>query len=101
MEYTLDQVIKAFKQIINQLEKDSIQRCYYEYIVKFLLLEHKHHDIVQKSGKPIFHYFKFSLPKNDNGYFEWLYNSYNPVRFAIETFDSIEEIRVELANDKL
>ena len=28
--------------------------------------------------------------------FEFLYHVYNPVRYAVETFDSIEEIRKEL-----
>jgi hypothetical protein len=38
---------------------------------------------------------------NDRDYFLWLYNPYNPVRFAVETFDSIEEIRIELGRNKL
>ena len=107
MEKTLDQVIKEFKRIIKSYEncksgKDySLQINYYNIIIKYLLLEHKHYDIVQKCGKPIFHYFKYSLPKNDRGYFEWLYNPYNPVRFAVETFDSIEEIRIELGRNNV
>ncbi len=104
MEKTLDQVIKEFKKIIKTLESDSkkfnkdysLQINYYNTIIKYLLLEHKYYDIVQECGKPIFHYFKFSLPKIDSGYFDWIYNPYNPVRFAVETFDSIEEIRIEL-----
>jgi hypothetical protein len=96
MEKTLDQVIKTFKQLIKQYEKDSIERNYYEIIVKYLLLEHKHQEAVLKCGKPIYHYFKYSLPVRGRDYFEWLYNPHNPVRFALETFDSVEEIRIEL-----
>ena len=102
--HSLDTVIKEFSSIIKELKKDKkiisithdMKILYYETIVKYLKLEHKYQDIVEKSGKPIYHYFKYSLPVEDTAYFEFLYNRYNPVRFAVETFDSIEEIRLEL-----
>lgn len=92
----LNTVYKAFQKIVSTLPKDSIQRTYYEIIMKYLLLEHKYKDIVEKTGKPILHYFKFCLPESNIEYFNYLYHPYNPVRFAVETFDSIEEIRIEL-----
>ncbi len=103
--YSLDVVIKKFISIVENLKKNKKNNIsiyqdtklqYYGTIVKYLKLEHKYQDIVEKSGKPIYHYFKYDLPVQDAAYFEFLYNRYNPVRFAIETFDSIEEIRLEL-----
>jgi len=99
--YTLDIVIKSFKTITKQYEKlkgvDCIEAHYYRIIVRDLLLEHKYSEQVENAGKPIYHYFKYQLPVFDNDYFLFLYNVYNPVRFAVETFDSIEEIRKELS----
>jgi len=101
--YTLDRVIKEFKSIIKQCKKDkgiSVTKdmtiTYYEIIVEYLLLENKYQKEVELAGKPIYIYFKHDLPRIDRGYFEFLYNAYNPVRRAVETFDSIEEIRKEL-----
>ena len=96
IKYSLNQVIKEFKKIIKQLPNDSLHKTYYEIIVKFLLLENKYSDQVKQAGKPIYHYFMYYLPDASLQYFEFLYNPYNPVRFAIETFDSIEEIRKEV-----
>ena len=92
----LNTVIKAFNKVIKIYPKDSIESNYYRYIIKYLLLEHKYKDIVERAGKPILHYFEYQLPQPTREYFEFLYHTYNPVRFAIETFDSIEEIRNEL-----
>ena len=95
----LNKVIKAFKRIHKQAKKDNAPYWITEYseiIIKYLLLEYIYSDIVKKSGKPIYHYFKYHLPEYSKEYFEWLYNPYNPVKFAVETFDSIEEIRKEL-----
>lgn len=102
--YTLDRVIKEFKTIIKTLKKDKLAISvtkdltisYYEIIVKYLLLENKYQKEVNWAGKPIYIYFKYDLPRMDRGYFDFLYNPYNPVRRAVETFDSIEEIRNEL-----
>jgi len=96
IRYDLNRVIKEFKSVIKKLPKNSLQRKYYEIIVEYLLLEHKYPYEVKRAGKPIYHYFMYDLPKINNEYFEFLYNTYNPVRFAVETFDSIEEIRKEL-----
>lgn len=94
--YTLDQVIKKLKSIESKYPKNSIQADYYNVIVKYLLLEQKYKEEVKQANKPIYHYFMHYLPQQDNKYFEHLYNPYNPVRFAVETFDSIEVIRQEL-----
>ena len=92
----LNKVVKAFNSIIKSYPDDSFEASYYKIIVKFLLLEHKYQKLVKDSGKPILHYFQYHLPEPTREYFEFLYHPYNPVRFAIETFDSIEEIRIEL-----
>lgn len=97
--YTLEQVIKEFKRHIKLFTKDSIQRNYYEIIVKYLLLESKHPQEVKDAKKVIYHYFQYDLPRYDTDYFAWLYSPQNPVRFAVETFDSIEIIRKELKNE--
>jgi len=91
---TLNDVIKAFNRIISQYDKDSLEASYYRVIVNYLLLEHKHKVEVEAAKKPIYHYFMYHLPVFGNEYFEYLYHVYNPVRFAVETFDSIEVIRL-------
>jgi hypothetical protein len=91
--YTLDVVIKTFKKIIKDLPSDDIARNYYEIIVGFMLIENKHKDAVLKSGKPIYHYFMYKLPMSGRKYFNFLYDPYNPVRFSVETFSSVEEIK--------
>ena len=98
----LDKVIKDFKKAIPLWEKDSWQKSYCEIILKYLILENKYKDIVLQSNKCIYYYFKYSHYNLTNkDYLDYLYNSYNPVRFAVETFDSIEEIKQELLKEKL
>ena len=94
---TLNDVVRAFKKILRDLpEDDSLARNYYEIIVDFLLLEHKYAEQVDACGKNILYYFAHHLPVRGREYFEWLYNVHNPVRFSVETFDSVAEIREEL-----
>ena len=97
---SLDTVIKTCKLIQRKYEKQkgehSIEASYYRVLVKYLLLENKHKEAVKAAGKPIYHYFMYHLPEFSNSYFEWLYNPHNPVRFALETFDSIQEIWLEI-----
>lgn len=96
---SLDSVIKRLISIIKQyekLDKSGIEASYYRTILKYIKLEHKYPKQVESCGKPIYHYFKYHLPVFGTGYFEYLYNPYNPVRNAVETFDSIDEIRNEL-----
>lgn len=97
--YTLDQVIKAFLQLAKS-QKDPVISSYYETIVKYLRLEHKYMEAVLLARRPIYHYFMYALPMPGKEYFEFLYDRYSPVRFAVETFDSIEEIRQELNSSK-
>lgn len=61
--YTLEQVIEEFKRHIKLFTKDSIQRNYYEIIVKYLLLESKHPQEVKDAKKVIYHYFQYDLPR--------------------------------------
>lgn len=93
--YTRDEVIRQFKRIIKK-EQNLLIRSYYLTIIDFLLLEVKYQEAVKLANKPLFHYFQYNIPKFGNDYFLFLYNTHNPVRFAVETFDSIEEIRQEL-----
>lgn len=98
--YSLNEVIKRFNSIIDQYKKskgkDCIEVLYYSTIVKYLLLEHENKYAVIQANKQIYHYFTYSLPEFGNDYFEFIYHRYNPVRFAVETFDSIEEIKNRL-----
>ena len=91
---TLNQVVKDLKRLSKSCKKDSISQKYYNTLVKYLLLENKYKEQVEKSNKRILHYFLYMLPSQSS--FEFLYHAYNPVRYAVETFDSIEEIRKEL-----
>jgi hypothetical protein len=95
--HSLDTIIKQFKTISTQFKWDSVEYAYYKAIIQFLILENKYPEIVKSSGKPLYHYFQYNLPQSGHDYFTFLYNVYNPVRFAVETFDSIEEIRLELS----
>lgn len=96
----LNIIIKECKKIQKQWElqngKDCIEANTFKILVKYLQLEHKYKIEVERAGKPIYHYFMYHLPVFSNDYFKWLYNPYNPIRFAMETFDSIEEIKQEL-----
>lgn len=94
--YKLDQVIKEFKNISEEFPAEHMARNYYEIIVGFMLIEHKHKEIVLACNKPIYHHFQYSLPQRGNDYFLFLYNQYNPVRFSVETFDSIESVRQDI-----
>jgi hypothetical protein len=94
--YKLDQVLKAFRGILKEMPENHEARCYYEIIIAFMLIEHKHKEIVLECRKPIYHYFQYHLPERGRDYFEFLYNPHNPVRFSVETFDSIEEVREDL-----
>jgi len=91
---SLDDVIKDFNALLKNYSKGSIQHSYYSAITKYLKLEHKYKEQVETAKKPIYHYFKYKLPSTFT--FGFLYHPYNPVRFAVETFDSIEEIKQEL-----
>jgi len=91
---TLNSVIKSFKTAQKEFEKDSIPYNYYGIIIKYLKIENVNQDIVNKCGKPIYHYFKYQLPMKGQDYFLFLYNTYNPVRFAVETFSSIAELNL-------
>ena len=90
---TLNQVIKDLKRLSKFCKKDSISQKYYDILIKYLLLENKYKEQVEKSNKRILHYFLYKLPSQTS--FEFLYHVYNPVRYAVETFDSIEEIKKE------
>lgn len=92
---TLNSVIKRFNALIKESD-NNLQKEYYKIIVRYLLIEHSHQEDVDACNKQIYHYFKYQLPVRGNDYFLFLYNTYNPVRFAVETFDSIESIRKEL-----
>ena len=66
--YDLNTVYKTFKKILSNHDKKSIEYAYYSIIMKYLILENKYQDEVLKSGKPILHYFKYYLPKDNKEY---------------------------------
>lgn len=98
----LNTVVKSCKRLQKQWEFEKGLNCteanFFKIIAEYLLIEYKYKIEVEKAGKPIYHYFMYRLPEFEKEYFRWLYDPYNPVRFAVETFDSIEEIRLELEN---
>lgn len=106
MQNTLNEVYKDLSKLIKEtnncknisIANKEIIISYYKIIQEYLLLENKYKDEVETSGKPILHYFLYRLPSTFS--FEFLYNPYNPVRFAVETFDSIEIIKQEICKKK-
>jgi hypothetical protein len=72
---------------------------YFIIIHNFLYLEDRYFDVVKLSGKELNKYLK--LPKLENlddviNKFNELYDSNSKIRFGVETFDSMEEIRLSL-----
>lgn len=72
---------------------------YFTIIHNFLYLENRYFDIVKLSNKEINKYL--NLPKLESlddviSKFTELYDTNNKVRFAVETLDSIEQIRLIL-----
>jgi hypothetical protein len=72
---------------------------YFIILHNFLLLENQYFDIVKLSNKEINRYL--NLPKLESldqviNKFKELYDTNSKVRFGVETFDSIEEIRLLL-----
>lgn len=70
---------------------------YFIIIHNFLYLENRYFDIVKLSNKEINKYL--NLPKLESlddviNKFTELYDTNNKVRFAVETLDSIEEVRL-------
>jgi hypothetical protein len=96
----LNKVIKTFKFLIKN-HKNELAISYYKFIIKALLLEKEYPEECKASGKVLYHYFMYWLPSADkytsqktmNEYFEYMYNIFSPIRYTIETFDSVEEIR--------
>ena len=56
--YKLDQVIKRFKEISKDFPKEHMAVTYYDIIIGFMLIEHKHKDAVLACNKTIYHYFQ-------------------------------------------
>jgi hypothetical protein len=46
---------------------------------------------MKANNRPLYHYYMYMPTIKAN--FEYDYNTYSPIRFAIETMDSINEIR--------
>jgi len=92
------------KQLLEYLEilknsQNVLAETYFIIVYNFLFLENKYFDSVKESKKEINRYL--DLPKLETvedvlDKFAELYGVYNNVRFAVETFDSVEEIRLRL-----
>lgn len=91
---TLNQVIKSFIKMKSWYKPGDIEYDYYSIILEYLLIENKFKDAVKREGKLIYHYFMYLLPEHFT--FKYLYDTQSPIRFSIETFDSIEEVRLYL-----
>lgn len=85
--------------------KYDIYLNYFTIIHNFLYLENEYYDVVKLVDKEINKYLNLprltTLEDVSNKFIE-LYDVNNKVRFSIETFDSIEEIRIllkKLPND--
>jgi len=95
--YLLRSYIRMLK-VSNDTNKDMMIR-YFIIIHNFLIIERMFFEDVKMCNKEINRYLE--LDKLDNvedveKIFYELYNSYNKVRYAVETFDSIEPIRIYL-----
>lgn len=99
---TLKEYIKNLTTAIRDFDSrgKDLESSYYKWIIIMLKLEDKYYDQVLRSGKSLKVYLK-DLPEgksciDNDEYFSYIYNRYSPVRFSVETMDSIEEIREEL-----
>ena len=76
---------------------------YFIIIHNFLIIERMFIDIVTKSNKNINKHLQLSRLHNENDVMDLffkLYDNNSLVRFAIETFDSIEEVKLYLQKHK-
>ena len=96
------QIVDKFQSMLDNPNSglNDIEVAYYETIIKYLWIEELFQDEVDQAGKRIYYHFKYNPPEVYHEYFTFLYDRYNPVRFAVETFDSIESIRIYIKENK-
>ena len=99
--FTPNEVVKKFNFLIKN-HNDNLAVSYYKWIVKAIELEQEYYTICTTSGKNVYSHFQNWLPiepnwnqMDMNNFFLTIYDVNHPIRFSIETFDSIEEIRLD------
>lgn len=106
LDYTKNQ--KRLREYIKILKDNGaiisgdygIQLSYFIIIHNFLLIENKYYNLVKMCNKELNN--NLNLPKLNTleevlDKFKELYDVNSPVRFSVETLDSIEEIRLFLS----
>lgn len=100
----LKSYIIILKNAEKELDKDySIQKTYFIIIYNFLIVESIFYEDVKLNKKEINKFLILTELHSVEEVLELfiqLYDSYNNVRFAVETFDSIESIRNYLSDKK-
>lgn len=107
-------ILKKYIKNLKELEKTkfynpdefNIELSIIQYFIilhNFLILEQKYYNEVKTANKEINKYLELEDTNDINkikNKFKELYDSNNNIRFAIETFDSIEPIRIFLKNNR-
>lgn len=97
--------LREYIRVLRKNQNNDVYNLYIKYFIiihNFLYLENEHYNLVKECGKEINKYLVLpELKLNDIiKKFEELYdNEYSMVRFSVETFYSIEEIRIRLKNN--
>jgi len=94
--------LKFLKDFLEDQEMYSSKSMYISILHKYCILELKYLKEVKEANKEILKYLKLCPPPRGmnpdlEDWFLYMYSRFNPVRFAVETFDSIEVIRKELS----
>ncbi len=103
-EYIRFETIIKYVTILKKIQRDLEYR-FYEHLLDGLVFELYFPSEIKSAGKEILKHLEDLKPINDEmseeeklaiiqGEFERLYDPNHPVRFAIETLDSVEEVRI-------
>ena len=104
-------ILKNYIQILKKSDKYSenfdsncdLAVAYFTIIYNFLIIEEMFHTQVVQANKELNKYLDIIKLDNENDIMDKFFELYEPnhnVRFAVETFDSIEDIRIYLGGHK-
>lgn len=107
--YDIDQklyLLKSYIHILNNSDTGEgdydTAKTYFIILHNFLIIERMFAEDVKQAGKEINNNLDLSplnTPEEVMNLFTTLYDQHHPVRFGVETLDSIEPIRVYLNNN--
>lgn len=104
--YDIDPKLKTLKSYIHILNNNRnnslLAKTYFTILHNFLIIERMFYDDVKLAGKEINKHLNLEKLNNERDVYQKfleLYDTNSHIRFAIETFDSIESIRQYLNNN--